>query len=148
MPMRLNDPLPSLDGITEWINGEPDIDELKDGPTLVYFWAVSCPICHQNLPKLKEFREKYVPEGLNMISIHCPRAKSDIEVGKVHKYVAEYAITEPCGIDNKHKARKEFESDIWPSYYLFDREGLLKRRAAGTTGLALIGPMAAQMLKR
>ena len=148
MPMRLNEPLPSLEGITGWINGEPDLDELKDGPTLVYFWAVSCNICHQNLPKLQEFREKYVPQGLNMISIHCPRAKSDIDVEKVKDSVKYYAITEACGIDNRHKARKAFENDLWPSYYLFNREGLLKRRAAGTTGLSLIGPMIAQMLKR
>ena len=148
MPMRLNEPLPSLEGITGWINGEPNLDELKDGPTLVYFWAVSCHICHQNLPKLQEFRDNYVPEGLNMISIHCPRAKSDIDVEKVKNTIERYAIIEPCGIDNKHKARKAFENDLWPSYYLFDKEGLLKRRAAGNTGLALIGPMIAQMLKK
>jgi len=148
MPMRLNEPLPSLEGITGWINGEPDLEELNDGPTLVYFWAVSCHICHQNLPKLQEFREKYVPQGLNMISIHCPRTKSDIDVEKVENSVKHFAITEPCGIDNKHKARKAFENDIWPSYFLFDKEGLLKRRAAGNTGLALINPMIAQMLKR
>jgi len=148
MPIRLNAPLPSLEGITQWINGEPRFDRLNDGPTLVYFWAVSCHICRENLPKIQEFREMYVPEGLDLIAIHCPRTKSDINVEQVKQLINDYAIIEPCGIDNLHKARKAFENDIWPSYYLFDKEGLLKRRAAGNTGLALIGPMIKQMLKR
>ena len=83
MPMRLRTPLPSLDGVTEWLNSEPDLEDVKGSPLLIYFWAVSCHICHENMPKLKDWRKKFVPKGLKMIAIHCPRMKSDTDVEEV-----------------------------------------------------------------
>ena len=88
MPMRLRTPLPSLDGVTEWLNSEPDMEDVKGSPLLIYFWAVSCHICHENMPKLKDWRKKFVPKGLKMIAIHCPRMKSDTDLEKIKEALA------------------------------------------------------------
>ena len=146
MPMRLHTPLPSLEGVSQWINDQPDIDEIEDQPLLVYFWAVSCHICHENLPKLEAWREEYVPQGLKMISIHCPRMKTDTDLEKVESACEQYGIEEPCGVDNMHKVKKAFDNELWPAYFLFDREGNLKCRAAGKAGLAMLEPKLEQML--
>jgi thiol-disulfide isomerase/thioredoxin len=143
--MHLNAILPSLDGATQWINGEPDFDQIKGEPILVYFWAVSCHICHKNMPKLKILRDAYAPQGLKMVSIHCPRMKSDTDIEKVKAAVEAYGITESCGVDNLHKIKKAFENEIWPAYFLFDREGHLKRRAAGNAGLSMLTPILEKM---
>jgi thiol-disulfide isomerase/thioredoxin len=147
MPMRLKTPMPSLDGATEWLNGTPDLDELKGQPVLVYFWAVSCHICHENMPKLQAWREKYVPKGLKMIAIHCPRMKADTDVEKVKKQIEEYGIVEPCAVDNKHLIKKAFDNDLWPAYFIFNEEGLLKRRAAGNAGVSMLDPILAKMFE-
>ena len=145
MPMRLRTPLPSLDGVTEWLNGEPDLTEIKGSPLLIYFWAVSCHICHENMPKLKAWRVKLVPKGLKMIAIHCPRMKSDTDVEKVREALAEYGIVEPCGVDNLHKVKNAFENDLWPAYFVFDEDGNLKRRAAGNAGISMLEPILEEM---
>jgi len=147
MPMRLKTPMPPLDGVTEWINGEPDLEALKGKPLLVYFWAVSCHICHENMPKLQAWREEFVPKGLNMIAIHCPRMQSDTDVDKVKEALKEYGIVEPCGIDNKHAVKKAFDNDLWPAYFIFDSDGLLKRRAAGNAGLSMLEPILEKMFE-
>ncbi|MBG0784463.1 MAG: redoxin domain-containing protein [Anaerolineaceae bacterium] len=147
MPMRLRTPLPSLDGVTEWLNGEPDLEAVKGSPLLVYFWAVSCHICHENMPKLKDWREKFVPKGLKMIAIHCPRMKSDTDVEKVKEAMAEYGIVEPCGVDNLHKVKNAFDNDLWPAYFIFDEEGNLKRRAAGNAGISMLEPILEKMFE-
>ena len=147
MPMRLRTPLPSLDGVTEWLNSEPDMEDVKGSPLLIYFWAVSCHICHENMPKLKDWRKKFVPKGLKMIAIHCPRMKSDTDVEKVKEALAEYGIVEPCGVDNLHKVKKAFDNDLWPAYFIFDEEGNLKRRAAGNAGIAMLEPILEKMFE-
>jgi len=146
MSLRLKTPLPALEGVTEWINGQPNPETLKGSPLLVYFWAVSCHVCHENMPKLQAWRKTYVPKGLKMISIHCPRMKSDVNIAAVKASIEAYKIVEPCGIDNLHKVKQAFDNDLWPAYYLFDREGNLKRRAAGRAGLAMLQPLLEEML--
>ncbi len=147
MPMRLRTPLPPLDGVTEWLNGEPDLEAVKGSPLLVYFWAVSCHICHENMPKLQAWREEFVPKGLKMIAIHCPRMKSDTDVEKVKESLAEYGIVEPCGVDNLHKVKKAFDNDLWPAYFIFDEESNLKRRAAGNAGISMLEPILEEMFE-
>jgi thiol-disulfide isomerase/thioredoxin len=143
--MRLKTPLPSLEGVTEWLNGKPDMDAIQGQPLLVYFWAVSCHICHDNMPRLQTWRETYVPKGLKMIAIHCPRMKTDTEIAKVKAAMEEYGIVEPCGVDNMHKVKKAFDNELWPSYFIFDAAGQLKRRAAGNAGLSMLEPILEKM---
>ena len=73
-----------------------------------------------------------------MISIHCPRMKTDADVEKVKSDVLRSKIVEPCGVDNMHKVKRAFENEVWPAYYLFDKNWQLKRRVAGRVGLALL----------
>lgn len=141
MPMRLKTPCPPLEGVTEWINEEPDMEALEGKPLLVYFWAVSCHICHDNMPRLQTWREEYLPKGLEMIAIHCPRMKSDTDLAKVQAAIKEYGIEEACGVDNLHKVKKSFDNELWPAYFIFDEEHKLKRRAAGNAGLSMLEPI-------
>jgi len=141
MPIHLHTHLPSLEGITEWINGEPDLEAMRGKALLIYFWAISCHVCHQNVPKIEIWREKYTPRGLEMIAIHCPRMKSDTDIDRVRTAVKVYGITEPCGVDNLHKVKRAFENELWPAYFLFDKEGNLKRRSAGKNGPSMLKPL-------
>ncbi len=145
MSLHLHEPLPPMAGATAWINGEPNLEEVQGKPLLVYFWAMSCHICQQNLPKLEAWRDKYVPKGLGMVAIHCPRMKTDTDVEKVKAEVDTHDIKEPCGIDNMHKIKKAFDNDLWPAYFLFDEKGELKRRAAGNAGLSMLEPVLEKM---
>ena len=138
MPMRGGTPLPDLSGATEWINGEVNREQLVGSPTLVHFWAVSCPICHDNMPTLHQWRDQYAARGLKVVAIHMPRQEEDTDIEAVKKDAATMGITEPCAIDNEHTVGDRFENTIWPAYYLFDREGKMKSRAAGYAGLKMI----------
>jgi thiol-disulfide isomerase/thioredoxin len=146
MSLHLNAAIPSLEGATQWINGEPDLDSVRGEPVLIYFWAVSCHVCHENMSKLQSWREEYVPKGLKMVAIHCPRMKTDTNIDKVKAAVKNYGIVEPCAVDNMHKIKKAFDNEIWPAYFLFDKNGKLKRRTAGNNGIAMLMPILNNML--
>lgn len=145
MSLHLNAPIPPVEGATQWINGEPDLEGIMGKPVLIYFWAVSCHVCHANMAKLQSWRGEFVPKGLEMIAIHCPRMKTDTSIEKVKAAVEKYRIVEPCAVDNMHKIKKAFDNEIWPAYFLFDKDGKLKRRTAGNNGIAMLMPILNEM---
>jgi thiol-disulfide isomerase/thioredoxin len=145
MPMRLGTPFPGLSGATEWI-GVSDAPTLQtDAPILIHFWAVSCHICHETMGSLIALRDTYVPKGLQLVSIHMPRQESDTEVERVHKDIAEYNLTQPIAVDNLHKIAESYQNEFVPAYFLFDREGNLKFRAAGDKGLQNVDKKLAEL---
>lgn len=138
MPLRVGTPMPDLRGVTEWLNGEPDWDALKGNVVLVHFWSVSCHLCHENMPKVNQWRDTYAPAGLKVIAVHTPRDEWETNVETVKQKMQELGITQPCGIDNLHKAAEAYQNQWVPAYYLFDREDNLRGRTAGYAGLSML----------
>lgn len=147
MPMRLHTQMPSLEGATDWINSKPNSSALVNSLVLVYFWALSCHVCHENFPKLQNWCNTYGPKGLKVLLIHCPRMKTDVNFKKVKATLASFNIKEPCGIDNLHKIKQAFNNEVWPAFYLFDRDGKLKRRTAGRAGYSMLKPLLEQLFE-
>jgi thiol-disulfide isomerase/thioredoxin len=141
--MRIGTPMPDLAGATEWLVGNADdaLAATQGHPTLVHFWAVSCGICKENLPKVHEWRDQLQAAGLRVIAIHMPRYEADTDLEAVREAIIINNITEPCAVDNLHKLRDAFQNEqgVVPAYYLFDAEGKLKCFAAGERGTALLG---------
>lgn len=145
--LRSGAPLPSLAGAARWLHGEPDAASLQGRATLVHFWAISCPICKDNLPTLRRWKEEYGPRGLQFIAVHMPRQESDTRADAVEAAVRELGLDEPVAVDDAHALGERFETGgLWPVYYLFDAEGRLKSRAAGAAGLGMVEAALRRML--
>ncbi|HEV8139633.1 MAG TPA: redoxin domain-containing protein [Pyrinomonadaceae bacterium] len=149
MPMRIGTPMPSLEGVTEWLSGSAD-EALKDAegrPLLIHFWAVSCGMCKDNLPRVAEWRQQY-RDQLRIIAVHMPRYPEDTNIDAVREAVTKYEITDALAIDNEHKLRDAFENEqgYVPAYYLFDAEHKLKSFAAGEYGVKVMAPALERML--
>jgi thiol-disulfide isomerase/thioredoxin len=150
MAMRIGTEMPSFEGATEWINGSAEgaLEDAQGHPTLIHFWSLSCGMCKDNLPLVKEWRAKYSAEGLRIIAVHMPRYPTDMDVSGVHAAIAEHGITEPCAVDNDHKLRDAFlnEHGYVPAYYLFDDQHKLKSFAAGEYGVKVMEPALIRLL--
>jgi thiol-disulfide isomerase/thioredoxin len=141
MAMKIGTALPSFDGATEWLTGSADeIEAAKGQPTLVHFWAVSCGICKDNMPKVTTWRAQYADKGLRVVGVHMPRYPADTDLEAVKTAIAQFQITEPCAVDNQHKLRDTFQNEqgFVPAYYLFNAAGQLKSFAAGQFGPQII----------
>jgi thiol-disulfide isomerase/thioredoxin len=150
MPMRIGTEMPKLDGATEWFGATQAHAEAesKGHPTLIHFWAVSCGICKENMPRIAEWRDKHQEMGLRVVAVHMPRYEADTDVEAVREAISNYNITEPCAIDNEHKLRDAFQNEqgYVPAYYLFDAEGKLKSFAAGERGFSMVSAALDRML--
>ncbi|HXG83795.1 MAG TPA: TlpA disulfide reductase family protein [Pyrinomonadaceae bacterium] len=142
MPMRIGDTMPTFEGATEWLNKlrETADDYVSGSPTLVHFWATSCGICKENMPKLQELKAKYKDKGLRAVAIHMPRYEADTNIETVRENIKTYRIDDVCAVDNQHKLKEAFlnEQGWVPVYYLFDAEGKLKSRSAGEFGIGVM----------
>lgn len=145
MALMIGSQLPCLDDVADWIY-DLDFHWRSPGhPTLIQVWAISCPMCKHNMPRLQNLVKGYAKFGLQLISIHMPRSESDMDVEKVKVAVQELGLLGPCAIDNDHAIGNLFQTGgVWPYYFLFDAEGKLRSRAAGSLGLK----MAENSLKR
>ncbi|MGZ6160627.1 MAG: TlpA family protein disulfide reductase [Vulcanimicrobiaceae bacterium] len=135
MALRMRSPLPSLEGVATWINGEPDMEELRGLPLLVHFWSVSCYICHNTVEQVNAWRDKYGEQGLAFISIHQPRSEAELDTKAVEKdALEEMKMTQPCAVDNEHTIVERFQNQFVPGYYLFNRNHELRHFQAGDKG--------------
>ena len=81
--------LPSLEGVATWINGEPNVQDLRGVPVLVHFWSITCYICHDVVDQVNAWREKYGAQGMAFISVHQPRSEAELAVDAVRKDALE-----------------------------------------------------------
>ena len=139
MSLKVGTPLPSLEGVAQWFNGEVGADKLRGHPVLLHFWAVSCPACLFSMPSLQMWRSEYSPSGLRIVAIHLPRMAADRDTARVEQAIAEHGIIWPCAVDNEGVLGERFDTGtVWPYYFLFDAEGKMRSRAAGGVGLRLL----------
>ena len=106
--------------------------------TFVHFWSKSCPSCHANMPHVQKLRDEYGPKGLEVISVHRPMGEFDLDEEKILEVAKDLGITEKLIFDNDHSIGDELKVDAWPTYFLFDKEGKMRRHARGNFGVRII----------
>lgn len=137
--------MPPLDGATDWLNRQVSINDLLGSPTLIQFWAISCPLCKTNMPQIRQWQETY--GAYSLVSVHAPRSRADLSLPLVRQAAHDHGVIEPCAIDNNLTISSLYEvAGIWPYYFLFDAEGKMRCRAAGTIGLRLVEDALKRML--
>lgn len=147
MPLRMDTPLPSLEGGTDWFNSEPITNEdLMGKPVLIHFWSISCHNCKESLPDINNWVDEFAPSGLKIVSVHMPRSEADTNVEKVKEAVEEYKMKQPCVVDNWHEITDRFENKFVPAYYVFDSEHKLRHFQAGEKALKMVKPVIERVL--
>lgn len=136
MALRLNTPMPSLDGVTLWVNEDASKFDLSNKTVIVHFWGVSCHTCKDSMPAINELKE--VHPDVVVIGIHMPRSEKDTDIDLVKDAILKNNLSHAQGIDNEHIVVDAFENEFVPAFYLFDQNGLLRHRSAGEHALSLL----------
>ncbi|HUE81694.1 MAG TPA: protein kinase [Pyrinomonadaceae bacterium] len=152
--MKVDSPLPSFEGATEWLNqATPNAHEtigrkIKGRPTLVHFWSINSEVSKINLAHLAELRSRGKRDGLGVIAVHIPQSEEEKDAQRVREAMAKLHLTEPCALDNEHKLSDAFSNEpgFVPAYYLFDIEGRLRSFSAEANGLDVLEDQLHQML--
>ncbi len=147
MPLRMDSPMPPLEGGTDWFNSEPiKTEDLRGNVVLVHFWAVSCGICKESLPDITRWIDSYGPKGLKVIAVHMPRQESDTNVSEVKEQIDFYEVKQPCVVDNWHTITDAFENKFVPAFYVFDKDLKLRHFQAGEKAIKMVEPVLDRIL--
>jgi peroxiredoxin len=67
----LSDSGPAIDGITVQDRaGRPiDLGSIKGSPTLITFWATTCPGCVKEIPHIQALHDRFAERGANVIGL-------------------------------------------------------------------------------
>jgi thiol-disulfide isomerase/thioredoxin len=95
--------VPTNWGITQWFQGESDVDLASDKTTLLVFWEVWCPHCKREVPKLEEIHTKYVSDGLQVVGLTKINKSATPE--KVDAFIKENSISYPIAKEDGSLSR-------------------------------------------
>jgi thiol-disulfide isomerase/thioredoxin len=147
MALRMRSPLPSLEGVTTWLNGTPSADDLRDRPVVVSFWSKSCHICHETAEQVARWRDTFAKRGVAFVAVHQPRSEEELDIASVESDARdEMKLTQPCAIDNEHVLVDRFENQFVPAFYVFNRKHELRHFQAGGKGFDRIETAIARVL--
>lgn len=131
----MRSPLPTFEGATAWVNGEPKPEELRGLPIVVSFWSKSCYMCHDTAEQFATWRDKFAKHGVAFIAVHQPRSEEELDVADVAKdAIGEMHLTQPVAIDNDHAIVERFQNQFVPAFYVFNRKHELRHFQAGGKG--------------
>lgn len=136
--MRLRSKMPELEGESAWLNGQVSKDDLVgEKPTLIHFWSISCHLCKEAMPEFNNFRDEY-KDKLNVVAVHMPLSDKDLDLNEIKEVAEKHGMTQPIFIDNEMYLTDIFENQYVPSYYVFDKHGVLRHFQTGGSGMRML----------
>ncbi|WP_432226578.1 cytochrome c biogenesis protein/redoxin [Enterobacter wuhouensis] len=140
--------LPSLSGGTGWINGDPVTSEsLRGKVVLIDFWTWDCINCQHTLPHVREWANKYQPQGLVVIGVHTPEYPWEKPISSVKNAVNKWQLPYRVVTDNNYRIWNAFGNQYWPAHYFFDAKGQLRYTSFGEGNVEQQEKVIQQLLK-
>ncbi len=116
----------------EWLNSEPlNIEDLRGKVVLINVWVYSCYNCYRSLPTLQGWYERFKGQGFEIIGVHTPEFESDKPLKNVQEALLREGVTWPVVQDNAAATWRAYDNSVWPTFYLIDRQGIVRRVQRG-----------------
>ncbi len=115
---------PNFQGISKWVNSEPqNLENLRGQVVLIDFWDYTCINCIRTIPHLNTWYNTYKDKGFTVIGIHTPEFAFEQSIENVKAAVKRFGIQYPVGLDNDYKTWRAYRNKYWPTTYLVNKEG-------------------------
>lgn len=121
----------------DWINSAPlTLAALKGKVVVVEFWAFECVNCVNSRPWIEALERDKSAAGMVIIGVHTPELSEERATQAVHNAVERFGIHYPVMIDTDYTYWHALHAQVWPTFCLIGRDGLLY---AGVPGEMRIG---------
>ncbi|MEO0480431.1 MAG: redoxin domain-containing protein [Planctomycetota bacterium] len=117
----LGQPMPTLD-LSEWHNGEVDLDSLRGKVVVIDFWATWCGPCIAAIPHNNELTYKYGDQGMVLIGVCGSGSGQESMVSTADGNGVLY----PVARDASQLSAEAWKVMWWPTYGVVDRAGNLR----------------------
>lgn len=114
------------------VNVQQNFDKLisshKGKVIYLDFWASWCGPCRKSFPWMNDMQEKYLKQGLVIISVNVDNNK-----GLADEFLAEVPANFKVFYDPKGKVARKFKLKGMPSSYIINRSGKMVSAHVGFT---------------
>ncbi len=115
------------EGVT-WIQGGPlQLDELQGKVVAVHFYAFQCINCQRNFPHYEAWHRDYADRGLVVLGMQTPETSAERDLKRVQSAVVSDGFAFPVLMDASASNWKAWGNTMWPSVYLIDKKGFIRR---------------------
>lgn len=116
-----------------WLNTDEPLRlaELRGKVVLLEMWTFGCINCKHVIPSLRDWYEKYEPEGLVVIGNHYPEFDYEKELDLLKQAVNQLEVKYPVAQDNDGKTWRAYDNRYWPTLYLIDKRGDIRYKHIG-----------------
>ncbi|MCI0490976.1 MAG: TlpA family protein disulfide reductase [Blastocatellia bacterium] len=95
---------------------------------LLDFWATWCPPCRKEIPHFNRLYAKYKDRGMIIFGLAL-----DENEGEVAAFARQFPIEYPVALASKQLQQKFGGIEVYPTAFLFDRDGKLVKKYLGFT---------------
>jgi len=118
-------------GARDWINGRATAAQTAGKVVLVDVFTFDCINCKHVTPELKRLHASLPESELEIIGLHSPETPYERERTNVVAELARQGIVWPVAVDNSFAIWNAYGTDAWPTQYLFDKHGRLRKKIVG-----------------
>lgn len=145
--MKLRDQLPAFPHGVKWINASGISQNIReDQPIIVHFWSISCSSCKGTMYTINKWKGLY-KDSFKIVSVHMPRSQADVNDALIQANISQWNMTQPVCLDHDLQVTKLFHNRIVPSFYLFDKKGLLRHIQSGENGMHMLEKRLAMLIR-
>ncbi|RRQ24304.1 TlpA family protein disulfide reductase [Guyparkeria sp. SCN-R1] len=119
-----------LEGVTvQDRDGKPvELAAIKGKPTLITFWATTCPGCVKEIPHIQELHDKYADRGVNVVGL----AMSYDPLDQINKMVEERDMTYTIWQDKDGRGAEVFGPvRVTPTTFILDAQARIEFQKIG-----------------
>ena len=108
---------------TKTLDGKPfRLDSLRGKVVVLDFWAVGCPPCRVQMPRLQALERKYHARGLRIVGV----TQMDPKPQAARKALQELKVSYPALVDPGERIGKKYQLEAHPTTVLIDRQGVVR----------------------
>jgi outer membrane protein assembly factor BamD (BamD/ComL family) len=111
--------------VREWLGGESvKMEDCQGQVLLLNFWAIWCPHCRNNLPRMSRLMDLFGFRGLRVVGIS--RERSGYEVDKIRQFIDAHPMGFPTGVDDESRTSDAYAVANVPCVVAVDRNGTVR----------------------
>jgi thiol-disulfide isomerase/thioredoxin len=118
-------------GAHDWINGRATAAQTGGKVVLVDIFTFGCINCKHVIPELKKLHASVPATQLQIVGVHAPETPYEKDRANVVNELARQGIVWPVAVDNSFAIWSAYGTDAWPTQYLFDKHGKLRKTFVG-----------------
>ncbi len=115
----------------DWINGRVTAGDLDGKVVVVDIFTFNCINCKHVLPNLQHLHAALPASDLAIIGVHAPETAEERDRSNVVRELARQGVVWPVAVDENFTIWHAFDNEYWPTQYIFDRHGALRRTVVG-----------------